>query len=133
MSRVGIEIDRSDIAAARHGDTIAISKIVTSLSPPLLRYVRSIVGDEYVKRIVALSGDRVEIKDGPLMINDKSVGDRKESVEDYGPVTVPEYNCFVMGDNVANSKDSRHFGPIPYATVYGRVTVKDWPPGGGFE
>lgn len=87
----------------------------------------------FVKRIVALSGDRVQITDGQLFVNDKPVGPVRESVDDFGPVEVPDYNCFVIGDNVANSKDSRHFGPVPDATVKGRATTKYWPPVGAIE
>ena len=50
---------------------------------------------------------------------------------DFAKITVPKYNCFVLGDNRNNSRDSRHVGPIPLATIKGRADylyfpAKDW-------
>ncbi|MEM1224977.1 MAG: signal peptidase I [Planctomycetota bacterium] len=83
----------------------------------------------YIKRVVALSGDRVEILDGRLQINGEDIdGSASKTTPDFGPMTVPDYNCFVLGDDIDDSKDSRHFGPVPLATVGGRATVVYWPP-----
>ena len=52
---------------------------------------------------------------------------RDQALSDFGPVTVPKQHCFVLGDNRHNSRDSRHFGPIPLSTVKGRVDYLYWP------
>jgi signal peptidase I len=87
----------------------------------------------WVKRVVALAGDRVEIRDGQLIVNGEpasgKIADRSEGEPspDFAEFVVPDYNCFVMGDNRSNSRDSRHIGPIPYATVFGKAGTIFWP------
>ncbi len=127
----------------------------------------------YIKRVAAIAGDTVEIKDSQLYINDEQLqrqklsqsalnniriefsgkplegdvfeesnGDAKykiflagpphnEASTDFAKMTVPEYHCFVLGDNRNLSFDSRNFGPIPLATIKGRTDylycpAKDW-------
>ena len=83
----------------------------------------------FIKRVIALSGDEVQISGGNLTINGIIVPDRATATTpDFGPITVPQYNCFVLGDNVDMSKDSRHFGPIPLATIGGQASIVYWPP-----
>ena len=87
--------------------------------------------DEYIKRVVALPGERVEGHHGKVLV------DGRELVEPYLPagtvtsefpaVVVPPGTVFVLGDNRANSADSRIFGPIPRSTVVGRAIVRVWP------
>ena len=81
----------------------------------------------WVKRVVALAGDTVEIRNGQLMVNDRARGQQDPEIEDFGPVVVPEYNYFVLGDNLARSRDSRHFGVVPNVGVLGRAVSVFWP------
>lgn len=89
-------------------------------------------GDLTLKRIAAVSGDLVEIRDGVLYVN------RKRQVEPYvdartvdsvyfGPVRVPSGTVFVLGDNRADSEDSRSFGPVPTSDLVGQVLIRVWP------
>jgi signal peptidase I len=86
----------------------------------------------FVKRVVAVAGDRVEMREGKLIVNDQPttglIAGEGNAVPagDFTELKVPPYNCFVLGDNRSNSRDSRHFGPIPYATVLGKATVIFW-------
>jgi signal peptidase I len=90
--------------------------------------------EEFIKRVVALPGETVDIKDGRVYVNGR------ELVEPYlppgtttlangsqFPITIPEGRLWVMGDNRGNSSDSRFFGPIPQDTVVGRTIFKAWP------
>lgn len=101
--------------------------------------------DTYVKRIVALGGDRVEIKEGVLSINGEvaqnhliSDSENEEiwpgrnsyritkgasPLPDYGPVDIPADHFFALGDNRSDSVDSRVWGPIPYSCLKGRVSL----------
>jgi signal peptidase I len=81
----------------------------------------------YIKRVVALAEDKVEIHDGQLLVNDQPVGDPDQAVDDFGSLTVPKYNFFALGDNRAKSKDSRHFGPVPDVAVQGKASTILWP------
>lgn len=86
-----------------------------------------------VKRVVALSGDVVALRDGVLTVNRHPVDepyadpDLVDSVY-FGPVRVPEGRVFVLGDNRRQSVDSRHFGAVPVPQLRGRVVATVWPP-----
>ncbi len=87
-------------------------------------------GQEYIKRIIGLPGDRVEIKNGEVYVNDQVLD------EDYiaaSPVyedilEVPGDSLFVLGDNRNNSSDSHNWGPVPLDYVIGKATFVYWPP-----
>jgi len=87
-----------------------------------------------LKRVVAVGGDKVEIRDGRLLVNGRR---RVEPYTDpdaidsvfFGPVRVPAGTVFVLGDNRGDSADSRRFGPVPTRDVIGRVRARIWPPG----
>lgn len=82
-------------------------------------------GTPYVKRIVGIGGDTVQFADGALERNGV------EQHEPYlmpGPArgddhrsSVPQGHVFVAGDNRSNSRDSRHFGPVPNDAIIGRI------------
>ena len=91
----------------------------------------------YVKRVIALENDVVEIRDGQLLINGEPRASARKykagDVADFGPFVVPAHNLFVVGDSLANSKDSRHFGPIAKASVEGKAVRVFWPPNAWFS
>lgn len=80
-----------------------------------------------VKRVIATGGETVEIRGGTVYVNgqplDESAYWNDFVLGDYGPVTVPEGEVFVMGDNRNGSKDSRNpsVGTIPRNKIVGRV------------
>ena len=88
-----------------------------------------------VKRVIAVAGHTVDLKDGQVLI------DGVPAYEPYThgaastletvrmPVTVPPGFVWVMGDNRTDSADSRFFGPIPVSTIHGRAWFTYWPPG----
>ena len=86
-------------------------------------------GEEFVKRIVAVAGDTVNIQNGKVYVNgeeeklDGPVGETKASDEgdvEY-PVTVQDDQVFVLGDNREVSEDSRMFGAVSLDDVKGKI------------
>jgi len=89
---------------------------------------------DFIKRVVALPGETIEIKRGQVYIDGKKLVEPYVGLEpdlrDYGPQKILPDNLFVMGDNRTNSNDSRFgLGQIPYKKVVGRAFVIIWPPG----
>jgi len=85
-----------------------------------------------VKRVIGLPGDKVEIKNFKLYINDNEIEENyiKEPMdEDYGPVEVQADTLLCLGDNRNVSVDSRSeiIGPVPYNTILGRGVFIIWP------
>jgi signal peptidase I len=89
---------------------------------------------DFIKRVVALPGETIEIKAGVVYIDGKKLVEPYLAVNadtrDYPPHRVPANNLFVMGDNRTNSNDSRFgLGDIPFNKIVGRAFVIIWPPG----
>jgi len=91
-------------------------------------------GGLIVKRVVAIAGDSVGIDNGRLMLNGQIVVEHSVDNHDmagfyFGPDVVPPGHVFLLGDNRADSIDSRAFGPVPIDNIDGRVLIKVWPVG----
>ena len=87
--------------------------------------------DAFIKRVIGLPGDKVEVKGGRVYINDQPR--RENYIEEkpqyqYGPVTVPADSYLVLGDNRNNSYDSHFWGFVPRENIIGRAIVRFWPP-----
>jgi signal peptidase I len=89
----------------------------------------------FIKRVVATPGDRLKVIDGAVYINGKRQN------EDYArldaeceicnlpqPITIPEDQYFMMGDNRGESADSREWGPVPKKWIIGQAFMTYWPP-----
>ena len=87
-------------------------------------------GIDYVKRVVGLPGDRVEIRFGQVFLNGDALRESHGLIRDTAhaePLIVPDGHCFVLGDNRPQSCDSREFGVVPLATIRGTVRARVWP------
>jgi signal peptidase I len=90
--------------------------------------------EDLIKRVIAVSGDTIEARDGVVFVNDEQVDESSylaaSTVTDNLPrQSIPEGKVFVMGDNRTDSQDSRFFGPIDEETIVGRAFVKVLPLG----
>lgn len=99
----------------------------------------------YIKRIVALPGEAIELRDGRVTIyNDEhpdgvtldesaylppltATRSLSPALPEGQPLRLREGEYFVLGDNRRNSQDSRAFGPLPRANIVGRVWIRGWP------
>ena len=88
----------------------------------------------FVKRVVGLPGDTIELREGYLYVNDEMYEEpyinneyRSGRLNTFGPYTVPEGKFFVMGDHRNNSNDSRSVGPIDRNMIVGHVRQVVYP------
>lgn len=99
-------------------------------------YVLEINKESYIKRVIGLPGDHVQIKDGKVYLNGEEYDEPylQDDVEttDMGKyiftdLVVPDNCVFAMGDNRDYSKDCRAFGCIPLDKIEGKVWIRFWP------
>ena len=88
--------------------------------------------EDYIKRVIGLPGDTVEIYNQNVLINGELLDepyDMNELRPDtyFGPVLLEPDHLFVMGDNRPNSKDSRSFGQLSSDLIVGKAWVRVWP------
>ncbi len=87
----------------------------------------------YIKRIIGLPGDTVEIDEGTVIVNSKRlvedyVPEEYRDRQSHTPVTVPAGEYFVLGDHRSSSNDSRAWGTVPRSFIYGKAVFVYWPP-----
>jgi signal peptidase I len=85
----------------------------------------------YIKRVIGLPGDRVEIREGKVYIDGKLLKEEPvmESIPgSYPGMKIPEGEYFVLGDNRDNSNDSRKGWTVPKENIIGKVWFCYWPP-----
>ena len=132
----------------QRGDVLVFYPPMTQLESTPLKVFKRLTGFfcndiAFIKRVVGMPGDKVEIKkskdDGAftVYINDKPLDEPYiQSKYDYndctlamhcGPMIVPEGNYFMMGDNRGNSQDSRYWGFLPKERIIGRAITIVWP------
>ncbi|MBW4661524.1 MAG: signal peptidase I [Drouetiella hepatica Uher 2000/2452] len=86
--------------------------------------------DAFIKRVIGLPGEKVEVRDGKVLINDQELPENyteEPSRDPWGPQIVPPNSYLMMGDNRNNSCDSRRWGFIPRSEIIGRAAFRFWP------
>jgi signal peptidase I len=115
------------------GDVVVFDRVTTSDG--------TVSHDDLIKRVIALPGDTIEIKNCVVIVNSKPTVEPYLDQEVLGQVdpvnrcrvtnmpvqTIPKKKIFVMGDNRPESFDSRSFGPISESLVVGRAFAVVWP------
>ncbi len=131
------------------GDHILVSKFLYGIRIPLigkkvLSFSNPRRGDvivfifpndrskDFIKRVIGLPGEKVEIRERKIYINDRLIEDPwgkyfpPDRLINVGPEVVPPNALFVMGDNRNNSEDSRYWGFVPLDDVLGKAFVMYW-------
>ncbi len=118
-------------------ERLVVNKFIYRLRPPehgeilVFRYPRDPSRD-FIKRVIAVPGDSIEIKDQRVFVNDQLLSEPyilDKTLSAYPKAVVPEGTVFVMGDNRNNSEDSRFVdvGFVPYDLIKGKALLVFWP------
>jgi len=119
------------------GERLVVNKFIYHWRDPMrsevviFRYPRDHSRD-FIKRVIAVGGDTIEIKDGHVFVNDALINEdyiAEKTRTEYPKQTVPEGTLFVCGDNRRNSLDSRFpdVGFVPLELVKGKAALIFWP------
>lgn len=86
----------------------------------------------FIKRVVGVPGDVIQIKDGHVYINDQLLQERYvptgyQDLDSYAPIRVKEGYYYVLGDHRNASNDSRSWGLVPRKYIYGKAVFRYWP------
>ena len=147
---------RSMVPTLLVGDHILVNKFIYGVKIPLLR--KTIIpvsapkrgeivvfiypndrSKDFIKRVIGVAGDKIEIKNKKIFINDQEFKDSygifsdllilpksMQPRDNFGPVIVPEKSIFVMGDNRDESLDSRFWGFVNLKDVEGKAFIIYW-------
>jgi signal peptidase I len=127
----------------RDGDYLIIDEITYKFKAPergeviVFRYPND-PSQRYIKRIIGLPGETIEIEQGKIIIYDEDGNGQALEELAYLPastltpgdvlVALEENEYFVLGDNRAASADSRRWGSLPRENIIGRALIRAWPP-----
>ena len=118
-------------------DRLFINKFVYHVSAiergdvVVFRYPRD-TEKSYIKRVIALPGDRLSIDRGRVILNgipqvEAYVPEEYRDSKSYDEIVVPADSYFMMGDHRSISSDSREFGPVDRSLIYGKAVFVYWP------
>ncbi len=117
------------------GEHLFVNRLIYMLHPPergdvIVFVPPSNASQDYIKRVIGLPGERVQIIDGRVFINGKLLDEPyplNPATYSFGPVTVGPDEYFVLGDNRDNSSDSHSWGMLPAKKIIGKAWITYWP------
>lgn len=116
------------------GDIVMVNKLNYKFSEPrrgdvVIFHAPTEPGKDYIKRMIGLPGDHIEIKDSKLYINGEAIEEPwlHEAITYEGEWDVPEGQYFVLGDNRNHSSDSHIWGCVPRENLIGNAFFRYWP------
>lgn len=135
---------QSMMSTLHNGEFLIVNKFVYHIGEPKrgdIVIFHATEQKDYIKRVIGVAGDRIEMRDDQLYINGEPVDepyleemkkywyDIEGTVftQDFVVESVPEGTVYVLGDNRRNSTDSRIIGPIPIEKIVGRADLSIWP------
>ena len=144
------QLNRGDIVTFESPSTILVPASMINFNNPVAEYDRKLTNifskfayyvlettkTSYIKRIIGLPGEHVQIQNGKVYINGKVLDEpylqpdvitKMSDSMFFSDVIVPDNCLFVMGDNREHSSDSRAFGCIPIDKVESKVFIRIWP------
>jgi signal peptidase I len=86
--------------------------------------------DPYIKRVIGLPGDKVEVRQGTVFVNGTALKEPYEAEKPayiFGPVTVPQGKYLMLGDNRNESYDSHYWGFVDASKIKSRAVFRFWP------
>ncbi len=118
------------------GQYLIVNKVQYSLNPPergdiVVFKAPKTPEKNFVKRIIGLPDEKVEVRQGQMYVNDKLLYEPYIDARfgySWGPAVVGDDEFFVLGDNRNNSSDSHSWGMLPKANVIGKAWICYWPP-----
>ena len=130
-----VRVDGSSMEPSfHHGEFVVVNRLAYKIGTHELgdvvvfHYPRD-PEQEYIKRIIGLSGDQVHIADGQVSVNGKVLNEPYIAAPPRytGNWDVPDGYVFVLGDNRNNSSDSHNWGPLQIENVIGKAVFIYWP------
>ena len=126
------------------GDRIAVNKlsydfhrvhrgdIIVFRRPPAEHCQAGVTFADLVKRVIGLPGETISSSNGQVLINGRPLAEPWLPPNDplgkpIAPITLPPHEYYVLGDNRADSCDSRYWGPVARNLIVGKVDLRFWP------
>ena len=130
------QVRGSSMEPALHdGQYLVISKLTYWVHPPergdiIVFHPPNSPSDDYIKRVVGLPGEQVEIRDGAIWVSGVRLDESYVTNPGLysGAWSLEDEEYFVLGDNRSNSSDSHSWGVLPYENVVGKAWLCYWPP-----